>query len=118
MLGESTNADKALWNSEACDVYPTTTWDESSASLTWGDLTLCLKGRRTSQDGWSEKSAEAVVLRAWESQAHGEGPNRRRERSHQLVSTMQQKSSTEELAILGRSGTPRGNRSAEVRVGG
>jgi hypothetical protein len=116
-LGEPTIADKARWNSEACDVDPTATWDESSPPLTWGDLTSRLKGRHKSKDKWSEKSAEVVVLRAWESQAHGEGPNRRREWTHQLVSTMQQMSSTEELAISGRSGTPRGNRSAEVRAG-
>ena len=118
-LGESTSNDKAQWNSETCDVDPTTTWYESSVSLTWGDLALCLKGRRVSQDKRSEKSAEVVVLRARESRVHGEGPNRRREGSRQLVSTKQQKSSLEEeLAISGRSGTPIGNRSVEVRVGG
>ncbi len=118
-MGESTNADKARWNSESCDVDSPTTWDKSSWSLTWGDLTLRLKGRRISQDNRREKSAEGVVLRAWENQVHGEGLNRRREWSHQLVSTEQQKSSLgEELTISGRSGTPIGNRSAEVRLGG
>ena len=38
--------------------------------LTWGDLALCLKGRR--KKNRSEKSAEAVVA------GSGEGPNGRR----------------------------------------
>lgn len=69
-----------------------------------------------------EKSAEALVLGARESRVHlkneeGKGRTKEGKKSSVFAGIKRQKSLCDkELAVLGRSGTPIGDRSVEVQV--
>jgi RNA-directed DNA polymerase len=81
--------------------------------LTPGDLASTLKGQRGPRGLRSKESAEAIVPGQ-----PGKGRTNKKEGTCSLVSAMQQKSRNKrELPVSGRSGTSKGSRSVEARVG-